>query len=368
MIGILVDIILIFLILRTLVVIFNAVTTHYLPTGGQVVGPKVSILIPARNEEKTIANLLQDLSQSEYLNLEVIVCDDHSEDKTVEVVRSFSPGMPGLKYFSKIELPDGWGGKNHACHELAKQATGDYLLFVDADVRLSPDAIGRAVLWMEKEQTALLSVFPEQIIETEGEWRTVPIMNRILLSFLPLRLVRWKRFSSLSAANGQFMMFESDNYRRYNWHDLVRNELVEDIVIARKMKQEGHRIAVLLGRNDVACRMYSSENEAIKGFSRNIHQYFGGSGWWLALYVILSWTRLPLLFLAGFFLEAILSVFMIGIIVGLSSGMSRQSGLRNGLLLIHQQIALSRIWLRNVSARMSGVTEWKGRIVSVEKK
>ena len=101
-------------------------------------------------------------------------------------------------------------------------------------------------------------------------------MNWILQSLLPMILVQKTKFPSLSAANGQLMMFDAENYRAHQWHSQVKNQNVEDIRLARTMKAEGFKIAVLLGNNDVFCRMYRSFGEAVTGFSRNIHEYFGG--------------------------------------------------------------------------------------------
>lgn len=354
------------LLVRFIVVLVNFLSR--LQVKDEVAGKavKLSVLIPARNEEHTIGLLLHDLQQTGYPNLEIIVCDDASEDKTAEIIRAKMETMSSLSYFTNLSLPEGWGGKNFACHELAQRASGDYYLFLDADVRLEKEALHKALAYALRKKTALLSVFPQQIIQSQGEWRTVPWMNRILLSFLPLALVRWYYFPSLSAANGQFMLFESANYRRNEWHKKVKNQAVEDILIARMMKKQREQVAVLLGNDAIRCRMYSTENEAIKGFGRNIHQYFGGSRLWLSFFVLLSWTRLPFLFLAGFFQAAFIATGLVLLMSIMISRMSGQSPGNNLKLLVSQQIALTRIWIQNLRQQAAKKISWKGRQLDLE--
>ncbi|HAH25180.1 MAG TPA: glycosyl transferase family 2, partial [Prolixibacteraceae bacterium] len=113
----------------------------------------------------------------------------------------------------------------------------------------------KAVAYFQQKKLSLLSIFPQQKMETFSEWIIVPVMNWILQSLLPMILVSKTSFPSLSAANGQLMMFESESYLRYQWHSKVRNQNVEDIRLARMVKSEGLKMAVLLGNNDIYCRM-----------------------------------------------------------------------------------------------------------------
>src|SRR5690606_28081384 len=134
-------------------------------------------------------------------------------------------------------LPKGWLGKNNACHNLAQHAKGKYLLFLDADVRVGDSIIKNTVSFTKKHKLGLLSIFPMQIMETLGEQSTVPNMNYILLSLLPLLLVRNTNFSSLAAANGQFMHFHAEIYPQTLPHQRMKNSKVEDIKIARFYKK-----------------------------------------------------------------------------------------------------------------------------------
>jgi chlorobactene glucosyltransferase len=261
--------------------------------------PMVSILIPARNEVHNLPALLTDIKYLDYPNLQVVVCNDHSTDATDKVLQNFAGELPTLQYFDSEPLPEGWMGKNFACHQLANRASGDWLLFLDADVRLQRDALFKAVNFALRKRVSLLSIFPQQIMKSKGERQTVPVMNWILLTMLPLLAVRMAWFSSLSAANGQFMLFEAAAYKRFKWHNLVWNQNVDDIAIARAMKRHKQSIAVLTGNDDVLCRMYSSKEEAIQGFSRNIHHFFGGHRLWMILFVLVAWLRMPYFAMTG---------------------------------------------------------------------
>jgi glycosyltransferase involved in cell wall biosynthesis len=348
------------LVLRFIVVFFNGLSRPFLPKARVAVKPKVSVLIPARNEEKNLPNLLSDLGKCNYSNFEVVVCNDQSTDKTEQILLGYAKKMSNLRFFTKNRLPMGWNGKTHACFELAQIATGDYLLFLDADVRLSPDSVTRAISFAQQKKLSLLSVFPGQIMQTQGEKLTVPIMNWILLSFLPLRLVRWSWFSSLSAANGQFMLFDAESYNLNQWHLKVKKSNVEDIEIARLMKCSKQKIAVLLGGNLIQCRMYTSYRQAVNGFSRNIHQYFGGSRLWLLFFVAMVWLRLPILLAAQQFLLAGVSVLLFLFMKIIVSLLSRQDIMENLKNTIGQMVSLIEIASRNGIKRKK--VEWKGRV------
>ncbi|MBW6460685.1 MAG: glycosyltransferase, partial [Bacteroidales bacterium] len=150
----------------------------------------VSVLIPARNEEANIGPMLDDLLGLDYPNMEIIVYDDDSSDGTAGIVRAKAMADNRVKYLKGEGPLPGWLGKNHACHQLASQARGDYLLFLDADVRVRRGIVGHTLAYLQKYNLALLSLFPVQVMKSFGEWLTIPLMNRILLGNLPLLFIR----------------------------------------------------------------------------------------------------------------------------------------------------------------------------------
>jgi glycosyltransferase involved in cell wall biosynthesis len=228
----------------------------------------VSVLIPARNEENNIRNLLSDLIKQPYQNIEIIVFDDQSEDQTPQTVEQMAETDPRIRLICSDGLPTGWLGKNHACHSLSIHAKGDYLLFLDADVRVAGDIIGSGVAFADKHKLGLLSIFPRQLLFTIGERSTVPIMNYILLTLLPLPMVLWSHFSSLAAANGQFMLFNASAYQSLWPHQQMKDNKVEDIAIARHLKVKGFPVACLTGDDSIQCRMYTGFKILLMDFQR----------------------------------------------------------------------------------------------------
>ena len=182
-----------------------------------------------------------------------------------------------------------------------------------------------------------------------------------MLTFLLLPLVRLKWFSSLSAANGQFMLFNAKNYRENGWHKLVKNRNVEDIIIAKSMKKKGFPIAVLLGNNDILCRMYPSGGQSIKGFALNIHQYFGGNRLWMLFFLAMVWLRIPFLFFNQQFILAFTALYLLFLMKWMSSTLSRQKVVKNIRLHVFQMVALTRIVYFNLKNKWNGSFEWKGR-------
>ena len=353
--------ILAFLALRTLISLINLLSGLHLPTKKPSTFPKVSVLIPARNEEAVIGQLLNGLQQLDYPDFEVIVCDDHSSDNTEEILNWFAGDNARIHWFLGEKLPEDWLGKNFACHQLAQKASGKYLIFLDADVELSKDALTKAVAFFQQKRLSLLSVFPHQKMESFSEQITVPVMNWILQSLLPMILVQKTGTSSLSAANGQFMMFDAENYRNVQWHSKVRNQNVEDIRLARMVKAIGLKMAVLLGNHDIYCRMYHHLDEAVLGFSRNIHEYFGGKrivmfGFWLTVCFgpWIVWSVLGNYFLGLFVVLAITSRICV-------AGANRQNIIGSVLLHLLQMISFTTIVFYNIYRRIKRDTEWKGR-------
>ena len=235
--------ILLFIVLQFMVALANGLFAGRMDTPTTDNQPLVSILVPARNEEQQIEMLIRSVIGQNYSNFELIVCDDQSEDQTAQIVQKLIQKDHRIQLINKSELPLGWLGKNHACYTLANKAVGEYLLFLDADVNIKDDIIAQAVAYQKRHQLSLISIFPKQIMKSNAEKKIVPVMNYILLSLLPLILVRITNFSSLAAANGQFLFFSAQKYHELNPHEKERSNKVEDIAIARLFKKNKHKIS-----------------------------------------------------------------------------------------------------------------------------
>lgn len=326
--------------------------------------PLVSVLIPARNEEKNIPALLEGLQKQDYPKLEIIVFDDMSTDRTAELAGRFASTDHRIKLIKSDGLPEGWLGKNHACHALSCHAKGDFYLFLDADVRLAGRIVQDTVAMSSRYGMGLLSIFPRQVLKTCGEWQTVPNMNFILLSLLPLVLVRKSRFPSLSAANGQFMLFSSSDYRRLLPHEKMKANKVEDIEIARYFKEENVKVACLAGNEQVSCRMYDGFEQAVNGFSKNVIHFFGNSFLLATLYWLVTTGGFFLILLVAPLKIIVLYLAMVLLCRVIISCISRQNIFRNLLFFLPQQFTLGYIILKAFLNKRRKNFSWKGRNVS----
>ena len=348
---------------QLLVALANLFYRQSFPVESGSFGRLVSVLIPARNEERNIAFILDDLQKQNYRNIEILVFDDLSSDSTGKIVTGRSKLDSRIRLISSGGLPDGWLGKNYACHVLAGYACGDYLLYLDADVRLKKDIIINAVDLSEKYGLGLLSVFPSQIMVTTGERIAVPVMNYILLSLLPLFLVRKTGYKSLAAANGQFMLFKASKYRELMPHKKVRGNRVEDIEIARYFKEKGVKTGCLTGNDEISCRMYKSFGEAANGFSRNVTSFFGNSFLFSFLFWIvttLGFIPVYLVFGTYVFVLYLTAVVMTRVVISI---VSRQNILFNLLYLIPQQLALGYFLYRALINKYNKQYRWKERLI-----
>jgi glycosyltransferase involved in cell wall biosynthesis len=356
-------IILIFTLIQFLVALGNLISGTSLPESGSKSASLVSVLIPARNEENNIGNILNDLINQEYQNIEIIVFNDQSDDNTAEIISEFTRRDNRIRLVNSHGLPDGWLGKNYACNYLSEKSSGEYLLFLDADVRISKNIIGDAISYSRKYDPGLISIFPKQIIKSLGERITVPNMNYILVSLLPLISVLKLKYPSLAAANGQFMFFQANIYNSVLPHQLMKENKVEDILIARELKKRGYKIACLLGDDRISCRMYTGFIDAVNGFSKNVTEFFGGSFILAILFwIVTTFGILVAIFvLPGTLCLVYLALYSLTRII--ISVASRQNILYNLLLFIPLQLSLGLFIYRAFINKYFRKLEWKGRSI-----
>jgi chlorobactene glucosyltransferase len=268
--------------------------------------PMVSILVPARNEERHIRQCIESLLVQDYANFEVIVLDDNSTDETWAALKELA-GRAGAKLtlLRGKPLPDGWHGKAWACQQLAEKAKGVLLLFTDADTRHRTDTLKRSVAALQTSGADLLSVTPAQEMLTFWEKLIVPLVYHILLCYLPIRLVGRSRSPAFCYAIGQFILFRSEAYHRLGGHRSVRTCLVEDVWLCKLVKRSGGTVAVYNGIDAVSCRMYHDLRGIWDGFSKNL---FAGLGYSTPGLLMLM-ALVVLLYLApwGFVLFAVLN-------------------------------------------------------------
>ena len=350
------------LIIRLLVASINYLSFAYLPNVTSLTSTtKVSILIPARNEEENIGILLAQLSTFENSIFEIIVYNDYSTDNTESIIKHWATLKPIIKFINGQQPPTGWLGKNNACHQLANAATGDILLFLDADVHVKKDLIKRSISYLQECDLHLLSIFPKQLAKSFGEKISVPLINWILLSLLPIFLIRKSKNKAFSAANGQFMMFKTTTYKAIWPHEKFKSHQVEDIAIMRLFKQKGLASDIRLGDMDISCRMYGGLNDAIEGFTKNIFQFFGNSILTTIFFGILT-TIAPFvvyLYMGFWWLIAYLAgIVCIRIFVILAS---QQAVVQNLLLVLPQHIIFLLIIIKGLINQKQKKLIWKDR-------
>lgn len=235
----------------------------------------VSVLIPARDEESNLTANLPALLCDARVG-EVLVLDDGSTDGTAEVVRRFAATDPRVRLLTGQPLPPGWTGKTWACHQLAAAATHDLLLFCDADVRLAPGAVPAIVAEAAKQNSAVFSVFPRQQTNSVGERLLVPLIDDVLLCFLPHDLLD-APVPAAATANGQLLMFHRHAYDRLGGHAAVRGAIVEDVRLALNTRRAGLRLGLALGGSAVTARMYDGYAATVRGFAKSLRAAHGGS-------------------------------------------------------------------------------------------
>ena len=360
---ILIYFIFLFLILRFTVTLFNFISNPKLTNSPREYDDLVSVLIPARDEEKNILNLLQSIRDQDYHNYEVIVLDDHSSDRTYEICDKFASSNPRFRVIAGQELPKDWLGKNFACYQLAGESKGKYLMFLDADETVADGLINNTVHRMKFYRLDLLSLFTNQVMITWGERMIVPLMHFILLNLLPLRLVRLSKSPAFSAASGQFMLFDAENYKENQWHEQVRNKVVEDIEIMRSVKGLGFRGEALLANGYIFCRMYRSFTDAFGGFSKNLLAGFNNNLLGLFLYlllVILGPIAIAYILSAELLFFALSLIILSRVMISLMSG---QNVWLNILLHPVQLASLVFIAVISVKKYFTRTIVWKGRAI-----
>ncbi|GMA15857.1 glycosyltransferase [Deinococcus metallilatus] len=331
----------------------NALTFPRLRPRPTPAGPRVSLLVPARDEAHNLPHTLPGLlAQRAH---EVLVLDDGSSDGTAQVARALGAGViPGQP------LPGDWHGKPWACQQLAWMAKGDVLIFTDADVFWHPGALGAVLHELARSRADLLSVYPRQHNVTPGERLLTPLVDAVLLTLLPAPLLRLPH-ASAAAANGQLMAFRREAYERVGGHALVRAELLEDVTFAARLKARGGRLALALGGPCVGVRMYRSYPGSVAGFGKNAAAFHGRSrallvasaAWHLAAYT-LPWL-LPARLSGVTWLRA--AGLLERTAVNLVTGRRTPADLAEGLLGPVTPLLALPVYLRALRPRVS----WKGR-------
>lgn len=250
---------------------------------------KVSVCIPARNEEKNIANLLDSLVNQTHPLYDIHVLDDDSDDNTYEIADRFRKSHPDNVFLHRgLQKPDDWIGKSWACQQLGQLSDGEIIVFLDADTRVQEHTLSRIALSMETTQAEMITVWPRQVLYSFWERTVIPFVYYALVSLLPVaytyRDPRWlpsflkkKMRPAFAVANGQCIAFQKTAYLKIGGHSRVRNSVLEDVQIAREARSSGLTLRMFNGTDSISCRMYRNEKELFDGLRKNFMAAFRNS-------------------------------------------------------------------------------------------
>lgn len=279
-------------------ILFRDITDYKLPSEIKKENPLISILIPARNEEKNIRECLFSLIKQDYDNIEILVLNDNSTDDTARITGDISNTYKNVKLINGKPLPEGWTGKNYACYQLFKESKGKYLFFTDADTIHKKESVTSAVSCLVKEKLDLLSACPEQVMKSFHERMVINLTNfQILIP--PLLFIRKSKIPVFGSGIGSLMIVKRDIYRDMGGHRSIKNSCVEDTAISKLFIRKGYKFMIFNGRKVYSTRLYDNFREIYEGFCRiflgNFNSRFAVS---LIILVMFVFFLLPFILLA----------------------------------------------------------------------
>ena len=241
------------------------------------VSEKIAVLVPMRDEAANVAGALAALLQQSLCpNIDIAVLNDHSTDETAELLAQ-SEYSERIEILQGKDLPAGWLGKNFACHQLAASnaaSAAEYLVFVDADVRIGPSAIAAAITQMKKYRWDFISPYPKQLALTLSEKCVQPLLQWSFMSALPLRLAHRSASPAMAVANGQFFIVTRSAYDRAGGHHAIKSEVLDDLELARALLRSGAMGGVADGSSVATCRMYENRALLFEGYRKSLWRAF----------------------------------------------------------------------------------------------
>jgi chlorobactene glucosyltransferase len=335
--------------------------------------PRVSVIIPARNEAPHIESTVRGLLAQRGVELEVIVVDDHSTDATADVIKRLAAEDPRVRALHNPPLRTGWLGKANAISFGAEYATGDYLLFTDADVQHRPGSLIAAVREMQDHDLALLSLMP--LFEWKSVWENAAAPAFLLAMTNYLSGPIHDPASDDALAIGAFILVEADSYRAVGGHDAVKSEMLDDVMLARHFKAQGLRVAFRVAPQCLSVRMYDGARAVFHGSIKNCLAVFGDS-FWMAIPLSLTFAVGGVSVLAAPFVALCMwnpTLFALGAFVyfevWLAVVMARPYMKTHMLKLlgfvVGVPILLAAAAVATMQALFYGAVVWRGRAVRV---
>ena len=347
--------------LLLLISLFNYYTIR-IPKNSAPVQASVTLLLPVRNEEENVTACIAALkNQSGVANLKFIVINDQSTDKTSELLTSAIANDSRFTVLNTDGPRAGWLGKVSALQSGYEAAGAEFLVTLDADVRLSPDALCRAINQISELNLDFISPYPRQEARTLAEKLIQPLLHWSWMSTIILRLAEKKPQPSTAVANGQFFIARKSALDAVGGFQSVQNQILDDIETARSLIKSGFRGVVTEGAEIAHTRMYQNFSEIREGYGKSLHKAFGGKFGAVVASVFIAMTGiLPFIFALRGSLIATITFLLIAFTRALSALRAKSNPL---FALLHPISSALLIYLIAYSWRKRGTVQWKGRTV-----
>lgn len=324
--------------------------------GDQLAG----VLVPLRNEAENIKDLIATLSQ-QVGDFHFYLLDDNSEDLTYELLKQYTAGDSRFRVIKGAPLQEGWIGKTWALQQLFDQSNEEFIVSIDADVRLTPDAIARSVSTLKSTSLDFISPYPRQIALSFGERMIQPLLQWSWLSTVPLRVAEKSSRPSMAIANGQFFVVRRIALKKINGYKAIKNAVIDDVFLARELIRSGFQGGVINGASIAQCRMYATWSLIKSGYGKSLNKAFGGviGASFVALFLFLTSILPFVVSLFGSFygwLGYVLIVFS-----RMLSAIKTQGRIVDSFL--HPISAALLIYLIIHSFKVRSSITWKGRTV-----
>lgn len=328
----------------------------------------LTVLIPMRDEIDNVTDCLNSVLAAVDRwpgPARVVVLDDESSDGTSQLLHQIGRAEDSVEILTGDPPPNGWHGKPWACHQMSRTAADDgVMIFLDADVRVEPDAFTASAALLRETGLDLVSPYPRQVTRGPVERLVQPLLQWSWMSTLPLRLAERSARPSMSAANGQFLVVDGSAYRRAGGHEAVRSDILEDIAILRAFKRSGARGVVVEGSAIATCMMYDGWREVRDGYRKSLWSAFGSLPGTVAVTALLhlAYVLPPIAMMTGS------RVGLVGYLAAVTSRMvtaQTTGGRRWPDPIVHPLsiVAFAALTADSVVAQRSGTLTWRGRVV-----
>ena len=265
--------------------ITNFLWLKKIPTSKNISDSKlVSILIPARNEADVIESTIKSIINQSYKNYELIILDDNSSDSTKAIIQKYAKLNSKIELINGLSLPEGWLGKNWACHQLSEKAKGEYILFMDADTILDKFILEDSIIALQKEKIDLLSLVPGRDTKLIADHAMKKIISWFIVCWLPMKLAINLNAPFLSATFGQFMLFKKSSFNDIGGFEAIKDNPVDDFQLGRNIKKNLFKWMLYDAAFRITTRTYNTNKDLISGYSKNI---FPAVGYSISIFVVI---------------------------------------------------------------------------------